>query len=127
MSETARAVSIPFDLTGSLIFAVAALSASRLSRRGLWSFRGNKGCLAGNGRGSRSTAGVERSGPRWAQGCVSATRARPDDEVILVPRKRGRRECRVLGRTRSLACNSKNTRVVTTGQPDNPAFPAQWF
>jgi hypothetical protein len=36
MSETARAVSITFDLTGSLIFAAAALSASRLSRRGLW-------------------------------------------------------------------------------------------
>jgi hypothetical protein len=31
-------------------------------------------------------------------------------------------------RTHSLACEvKKHTSVVTTGSPDTPAFPAQWF
>jgi hypothetical protein len=40
----------------------------------------------------------------------------------------GRRECRVLDRTRSLVCEKqKHTSVVTTGRPNIPAFPARWF
>jgi hypothetical protein len=40
----------------------------------------------------------------------------------------GRRECRVLNRTRSLVCEKwKHTSIVTTGRPNISAFPARWF
>ena len=30
-------------------------------------------------------------------------------------------------RARSLACSKKTRELVTTGSPERPAFPAQWF
>ena len=47
---------------------------------------------------------------------------------VGVPRGRGRRECRVIRLTRSLACKTrKHTSKSTTGWPNNPAFPARRF
>ena len=42
--------------------------------------------------------------------------------------RRGRRECRVFDCTRSLVCDGrKHTSVVTTGEAETSAFPAQWL
>jgi hypothetical protein len=45
------------------------------------------------------------------------------------PQPRGRRECRMLAAPASLACKEKCTlrTQATSGQPKQPALPAQWF
>src|SRR5262249_23204485 len=49
--------------------------------------------------------------------------------LLLALEIRGRRECRMHSRTRSLACERKlqKARKQHTGEPKQTAFPAQWF
>ena len=43
------------------------------------------------------------------------------------PKEEGAGKAGCAVRTRSLACSKKTRELVTTGSPEYPAFPAQWF
>jgi hypothetical protein len=77
-----------------------------------------------SGRTSNSTS---RSSSTQAP-TFSRLHSRPSLENPRPLERRGRRECRALRRTRSLACEmKKHTSKSTTGSPVAPAFPARRF
>jgi len=61
----------------------------------------------------------------WAKRSIPAARLRPSRCDNRVPQnKRGRRECRVFGCTRSLVCKGRKTHeLVTTGKPKSSDIP----
>jgi len=47
--------------------------------------------------------------------------------ILCVQKNRGRRESRVHGAPAASCAVKKAHELVTTGSPEHPAFPAQWF
>ena len=80
--------------------------------RGLW----NTGCPACAGHDSGVLQAIAFSRHRVPESCFS-----------YHPQKnRGRRECRMQAAPMA-RLQQKTQAVVTTGQPNSPAFPARWF
>ncbi|WP_298113430.1 hypothetical protein [Bradyrhizobium sp.] len=52
---------------------------------------------------------------------------RPGCAKLRARKYGGRRECRMLAAPAALRADKKSRKQVTTGQPNGPAFPAQWF